>query len=136
MELLNKSDEIRKVLVSDLTGQLIDSKGVEMEEERTRMLAATFSAMIGAVGSAGDEARMGKTQNIHVGYKEGFVLVSKIGEKGALALITTPEANLGAIRLLAKKYSKKLSEPVSSLAKRMEKLAVKRTSVEEQIPEF
>lgn len=139
-ELMEKSKEIKQVLVADLTGQLIDSKTRDAEtgknEDEIRMLAATFSAMIGAVRSAGEEGKLGHTKAIYVHYKKGTVHISRIGERGALALITSSDANLGAIRLLAKKYSRRLTEAVTTLAESMEQMVLERTAVEEDIPNF
>lgn len=122
-ELLTKSEEIEKVLVADLTGQLVGSAGCEKEDEdKTRMLAATFSAIIAAVRSAGAEGDLGDSDSIYVRYDDGIVHISRIGEKGVLAIITTTNANIGAIRLLADRYRKRLAESVKLLADQMETL--------------
>lgn len=121
-ELLRKSEEIEIVLVSDVSGDLISSAGrgntEHWNKDELRILAATFSAMIGAVETTRRNRELGRAKTIYIRYQKGGVFISRIGEKGVLILFISADSNLGAIRILARKYCKKLVEQISPITER------------------
>lgn len=121
-ELVKKSKEIKIVLVSDVSGDLISSavrkNTKSWDKDELRILAATFSAMIGAVETTGKNRNLGSAETIYIKYQQGNVFVSRIGGKGVLILFINADSNLGAIRILARKYCKKFAEQLSPILER------------------
>lgn len=118
-EILNSFTRVRGVNAALVVGQdglVLHSVTAPGEEE-------TDSDVIGAIASSGllpaqeigSESNRGRlTQGIYE-YENGVVVLEPIGETAILVVVTTSAANLGLLRLQARKMHPQLDEALAGL---------------------
>jgi len=125
-ELLQFDNEILGSMLVNTSGQLIAySVRHDMTEPDDpfyfEALGATISAVFGAVMGAGTDFNLGNSNIVLAEFSKGRIVITNCDLNTILAIITTPNAALGSIRLLAKKYTEKLKDILNELYLEIEK---------------
>lgn len=120
-EVINIDEHILCILLATRSGQLIDyvaSKDFYEKVSRSMSfdeLAATIAAMYGASLATGTEFNLGDTDAVLTEFTHGRIIIISCGDEALLAITSDRNTPLGNIRLLAKKYSRKLTELIKKL---------------------
>ena len=120
-EIINIDENILCVLIATRSGQLIDyvaSKDFYDKVEGSVSfdeLAATIAAMYGASLATGTEFNLGDTDAVLTEFMNGRIVIISCGNDALLAITSERNIPLGNIRLLAKKYSQRLSDLIKKL---------------------
>ncbi len=120
-EIINVDESILCVLIATRSGQLIDYVASKDFYEKVEgsvsfdELAATIAAMYGASLATGTEFNLGDTDAVLTEFANGRIVIISCGNDALLAITSERNIPLGNIRLLAKKYSKKLSDLIKKL---------------------
>ena len=124
-EILELDKNICGIVLTTKSGQLIDyvtSKGFLDKSNISSFeeLAATIAAMFGATVATGEDFNLGDSQTILAEFANGRIVIVPCGAESILAIITSKDIALGNIRLIAKKYARRISEIISQLFKNVE----------------
>ncbi|MGQ4892585.1 MAG: roadblock/LC7 domain-containing protein [Candidatus Njordarchaeia archaeon] len=116
-ELVYLDESIKLAILSDSTGELIHFaiKEKDADETKIRLASATIAATFGGAEIIGDDFKLSEPKFLIYEFTDGDIIITKCYNKTTLAIITDNQANLGAIRVLAKKYTEKLNQLIESL---------------------
>ena len=127
-EILQLDPNIQAVILTNTSGQLIDyaistyfEQKLKEEEFYIEGLAATIAAMFGATLATGIDFDLGGANSILAEFSEGRIVIVPCDSTSVFALVTTKDAPLGSIRIIAKRYSEKLRELLPKLFSQVEK---------------
>ncbi len=135
IQLVNSDESIKLVVLSDPTGELIHFAVRENEggeETKIRMASATIAATFGGAEIIGEDFKLSEPMFLIYEFKNGDIVITKCQNNTTLALVTDDEANLGAIRVLAKRYSEKLNDLIVNLYKYMRE-ELKTTKLDDEL---
>ena len=99
-----------------MDGFLIDAaraEGVELDPEEFAALATNGVMVVKALGRG---INLGDINSAIFEYRDGSVVVSTLDDDFALALLAGKEANLGHLRLLARRYRDDLVNATAAVA--------------------
>ncbi len=130
-ELVELEDTINMVILSDPTGELIHYASREQEDDETkiRMASATIAATFGGAQVIGDDFSLEEPKFLIYEFKGGNLIITRCAMNTTLSIITNNEANLGTLRVLARKYAEKLGDLIQRLYAIMEE-ELKTTKIE------
>ncbi len=120
-EIINIDENLLCVLIATRSGQLIDYVASKDFYEKVEgsvsfdELAATIAAMYGASLATGTEFSLGDTDAVLTEFTNGRIVIISCGNDALLAITSERNIPLGNIRLLAKKFAKRLSDLVEKL---------------------
>ena len=120
-ELVHIDESIKLAILSDSTGELIHfaKKEENTDETKIRLASATIAATFGGAEIIGDDFKLSEPKFLIYEFTDGDIIITKCYNKTTLAIITDNQANLGAIRVLAKKYAEKLNKLIENLYETM-----------------
>ncbi len=86
---------VEAVLVSGNDGLLIEaSAGFSLDQQD---LAARIPSLIAEAVAVGSASKLGESITVIVEYERGYAIVGSVGNDAVLTILTTKEADLGAI---------------------------------------
>jgi len=115
---VNVEDSIQMVILADPTGELIHfaEKGSSGESDsKIRMAAATIAATFGGAEIIGEDFKLSDPSFLIYEFQDGNLVITRCYNKTTLAILTDKNANLGTVRVLAKKYTEILNKVIHDL---------------------
>ncbi|HEV2123286.1 MAG TPA: roadblock/LC7 domain-containing protein [Chloroflexota bacterium] len=120
-ELLNSFTRVRGVNTALVVGQdglvlhSVAAPGVEEAESDVDVLGAMASSGLIPAQEIGSESNRGRLLQGIYEYEGGVIVIEPIGESAILVVVSTAAANLGLLRLQARKIHPQLEEALSGL---------------------
>ena len=120
-ELLDLEDSIHMAILSDPTGELIHFASKSSDDEtKVRMASATIAATFGGAQVLGEDFNLSEPKFLIYEFNGGNLIITRCEMDTSLSIIAGSDANLGTLRVLAKKYSEKLGVLIRELYSAMQ----------------
>ncbi|MHA1596479.1 MAG: roadblock/LC7 domain-containing protein [Candidatus Asgardarchaeia archaeon] len=114
-EILKRESGVDSVILVDRTGLTISHVSRSQNSpEKLENVGAIASAIFGASEEQGKGLQIGDLKLLTSEYGKGKVFIASCGQ-GVLCVVTNPSVNMGMIRFLINKVSKKVSKLLEKL---------------------
>lgn len=107
---LHTSDVLDAVAVISMDGMLIDA-AVQPGHDARQLAAVACNGLLMARAMGGELGRSEPTQVV-IEYQDGLLLMLPLGDDLGLIMLGPKEANLGRLRLIARKYAGEVAATV------------------------